>query len=69
MRRQGLARRLMTLAEDCARAHGATAILLCTDTRFTQAHAFYRALGYAQQDRRQLQDLSRTSEHGFQKPL
>jgi GNAT superfamily N-acetyltransferase len=69
VRRQGLARRLMTLAEDCARAHGATAILLWTDTRFTEAHAFYRRLGYAQQGRRQLQDLSRTSEHGFHKAL
>jgi putative acetyltransferase len=68
-RRQGLARHLMMLAEDRARGHGAWVIRLWTDTRFTEAHAFYRALGYAQQGWRQLRDLSRTSEYGFQKPL
>jgi putative acetyltransferase len=59
----------MMLAENCARTHGASAIHLWTDTRFTEAHAFYRALGYAQRGWRQLQDLSRTSEHRFHKPL
>jgi GNAT superfamily N-acetyltransferase len=68
-RRQGLARRLVALAEDWARGQGASAIELWTDTRFIEAHAFYRSLGYAQEGWRQLQDLSRTSEYGFHKPL
>jgi GNAT superfamily N-acetyltransferase len=66
-RRKGLARKLVALAEDWARRHGATGIELWTDTRFTEAHAFYRSLGYAQEGRRQLQDLSRTSEYRFHK--
>jgi putative acetyltransferase len=68
-RRQGLARRLMVMAETFARTNGAAAIRLWTDTRFTEAHAFYRRLGYVQQGRRQLQDLSCTSEYGFHKAL
>jgi len=68
-RRRGLARRLVTLAEDFARAHGASALRLWTDTRFAEAHAFYCRLGYVQQGRRQLQDLSCTSEYGFYKAL
>jgi GNAT superfamily N-acetyltransferase len=68
-RRQGLARRLVSLAEDWARRRGASVLHLWTDTRFTEAHAFYRALGYAQEGWRQLQDLSRTAEYGFHKRL
>ena len=68
-RRQGLARRLMALAEDWARGHGASAVELWTDTRFIEAHAFYRSLGYAQEGWRQLQDLSRTAEYRFHKAL
>jgi GNAT superfamily N-acetyltransferase len=68
-RRQGIARKLMDLAESRSRSHCAHAIELWTDTRFTEAHAFYRALGYAQEGWRQLQDLSRTSEFRFHKPL
>jgi putative acetyltransferase len=68
-RRQGLARRLMALAEDWARGHGAAAVELWTDTRFVEAHAFYRSLGYAQGGWRQLQDLSRTAEYRFHKAL
>jgi GNAT superfamily N-acetyltransferase len=68
-RRQGIARKLMDLAEGWARSRGARAIELWTDTRFTEAHAFYRALGYAQEGWRQLQDLSRTSEYRFHRSL
>jgi GNAT superfamily N-acetyltransferase len=68
-RRQGLARKLVALAEDWARRHGARGIELWTDTRFTEAHAFYRSLGYEQEGWRQLQDLSRTAEYRFHKRL
>jgi GNAT superfamily N-acetyltransferase len=68
-RRQGLAGRLTTLAEDWARRRGANRIELWSDTRFTQSHAFYRARGYAQDGERRLQDLSRTTEFRFHKPL
>ncbi|HEX6101645.1 MAG TPA: GNAT family N-acetyltransferase [Alphaproteobacteria bacterium] len=68
-RRQGLARKLVALAEDWARRHGATGIELWTDTRFTEAHAFYRSLAYAQEGWRRLQDLSRTAEYRFHKRL
>jgi GNAT superfamily N-acetyltransferase len=68
-RRQGLARKLVALAEDWARRHGARGIELWTDTRFTEAHSFYRSLGYAQEGWRQLHDLSRTAEYRFHKRL
>jgi GNAT superfamily N-acetyltransferase len=68
-RRRGLARKLTALAESWARDQGATAIELWTDTRFIEAHAFYRAQGYVQEGWRQLQDLSRTSEYRFHKSL
>lgn len=68
-RRQGLARRLVGLAENWARRRGAAVLHLWTDTRFAEAHAFYRSLGYAQEGWRQLQDLSRTAEYGFHKRL
>ena len=69
-RRRGIARRLVELVEETARAAGANRVELWSDTRFTAAHALYLALGYAQlPETRELHDLSRTVEHHFLKIL
>lgn len=70
LRRQGLARRLAALAEAQAREWGAQAIDLWSDTRFVEAHAFYRALGYSQTGgTRELHDLSNSTGYHFIKRL
>lgn len=70
LRRQGIARRLAALAEAQAREWGVHAIDLWSDTRFVEAHAFYRALGYSQTGgTRDLHDLSRSTEYHFIKRL
>ena len=68
-RRQGLARRLLGRAEDWAAARGLRRMVLWSDTRFVEAHAFYLAHGYRQTGTRQLQDLSCTVEFGFERAL
>jgi predicted GNAT family N-acyltransferase len=69
-RRRGLARRLEALVRDEATRRGATRIELWSDTRFFEAHATYRALGYAQlPGERDLHDLSRSFEYPFAKDL
>ncbi len=69
-RRRGLARRLAALVESWARAHGARRIELWSDTRFTEAHAFYLASGYRRTGRtRKLNDPSDTTEYHFEKIL
>ena len=50
-------------------AQGLSRMVLWSDTRFVEAHAFYRAEGYAQTRMRRLQDLSCTTEYGFVKAL
>ena len=70
LRRQGLARRLAALPEATAKEWGAKAIGLWSDTRFTEAHAFYQALGYTQTgETRHLHDLSNSTEFHFIKRL
>lgn len=70
LRRAGLGRRLMTLAEDHAADHGAQRIVLWTDTRFVTAHRFYERLGYVADGRtRALRDLSNSVEYFYAKPL
>ena len=70
LRRQGLARRLAGLAEATARGWGAQALDLWSDTRFTEAHAFYQATGYTPTgETRDLHDRSRSTEYHFLKRL
>lgn len=70
LRRQGLARRLATLAEAQAQEWHAHTIDLWSDTRFVEAHAFYQALGYTQTgETRDLHDLSQSTEYHFIKRL
>jgi putative acetyltransferase len=69
-RRRGLARRLVALFDDEARARGARSITLWSDTRFVEAHAFYEQLGYTRAAyTRELHDLSHTVEYNFTKRL
>ena len=69
-RRLGIALRLAALPEVTAKEWGAQAIDLWSDTRFTEAHAFYQALGYSQTgETRDLGDLSNSTEYHFIKRL
>ncbi len=68
LRRQGVARRLVAMAEAAARSRGSRFIELWSDSRFLEAHAFYEALGYRRTGRtRELNDLSDTTEFHFVK--
>jgi GNAT superfamily N-acetyltransferase len=69
-RRRGVASALADLVEHIAGERGATQVQLWSDTRFREAHRFYRQRGYAQTGPdRDLGDLSRTREHHFVKTL
>lgn len=45
-RRRGLGRQLMRAAEEWARQHGCVAVLLRSNVIRTEAHEFYRNIGY-----------------------
>ncbi|MEM9694452.1 MAG: GNAT family N-acetyltransferase [Myxococcota bacterium] len=66
-RRQGTARRLVTMVEAAAQARSGSAVVeLWSDAKFVEAHAFYRSLGYASDGRtRLLHDASDTLELFF----
>jgi GNAT superfamily N-acetyltransferase len=69
-RGDGLAHRLLGLAEQQARASGATRLILWSDTRFERAHRFYEKRGYVRSGPiRVLADLSDTLEFGYAKPV
>lgn len=68
-RGSGLAQRLLSAAEDHARAAGAQRLVLWTDTRFDAAHRFYEKRGYVRQGAiRILDDLSKSLEFRYAKP-
>lgn len=70
VRRQGLATKLLALAEGQARQRGAGFMELWSDTRFAEAHAFYARHGYSQLDgERALRDASDSYEFHFRKRL
>lgn len=70
MRRRGLARSLLALVEEEAMKMSAPVIDLWTDTRFTEAQAFYESLGYERRPgTRSLDDASRSVEYNFVKSL
>ena len=70
LRRRGGGRALMEKVEEHARAIGAGALEIWTDTRFVEAHAFYERLGYRRTGRqRDLNDLSNTTEYHYRKLL
>lgn len=65
-RRRGLGRALVARVESWARDHGAGAVVLWSDTRFTDAHRLYERCGYRRTGRaRQLHDPSNTTEDEF----
>jgi putative acetyltransferase len=69
-RRQGLASKLLDLAEGAARRRGAGFMELWSDTRFAEAHAFYARHGYTQlAGERALRDASDSYEFHFRKRL
>lgn len=66
----GLARSLIEAAEHHARARGATAMKLWSDTRFDRAHRFYEKCSYVRSGPiRVLDDLSHSLEFAYAKPL
>lgn len=69
-RRQGLGRALVGRVEDWASAHGAAAVVLWSDDRFTDAHRLYERCGYRDTGRRRdLHDPSDTTEIEFVRTL
>ncbi len=65
----GLAHALLDTGEAQARAAGAEAFVLWTDTRFVRAQAFYEKRGYSRQGPiRVLDDISRSLEFCYAKP-
>lgn len=70
MRRLGLATRLAGRVFAAARERGAKRIELWSDTRFKEAHGFYRAHGFEPTgETRRLNDPSNTTEYRFIKRL
>jgi putative acetyltransferase len=69
-RRRGLGGRLIATAEAEARARGAAALVLFTDTRFSDAHRLYERHGFVRRPgRRWLFDLSASVEYAYAKSL
>ena len=69
-RRHGIATALVREAEMAARAADAVRMVLWSDTRFVESHAFYASLGYEKIPlTRELNDLSNTVEFRFRKSL
>jgi len=67
---KGLGSSLVRAVERHAREKGATRMVLWSDTRFAGAHRLYRKLGYTQtEQRRDLGDISNSSEYHFEKIL
>jgi GNAT superfamily N-acetyltransferase len=69
-RGRGLGMALVAWVEQQARAGRAAGIELWSDTRFHDAHRLYQRCGFQETGaRRQLHDLSETTEYQFHKPL
>lgn len=69
-RGKGLGSSLVRAVERHARAKGAARMVFWSDTRFTDAHRLYERLGYRRTGRRRdLGDISRSSEYHFEKAL
>ena len=69
-RGRGLGTLLVRQAEAHARGKGASRLILWSDTRFTTAHRLYTRLGYRQMpEPRELADISKSVEYGFEKSL
>ena len=66
LRRQGWGRRLSEMTMDVARQAGKRRMILWSGTRFVEAHALYRAMGFSQHGTRELHDSNNTVEHGFE---
>ncbi|HZB62145.1 MAG TPA: GNAT family N-acetyltransferase [Microvirga sp.] len=69
-RGRGLGSSLVSRVEGHARERGAGRMFFWSDTRFTDAHRLYARLGYVRTgDRRDLGDISNSSEYRFEKAL
>lgn len=69
-RRRGLGGALVGRVEQWGRDHGADAVVLWSDTRFTDAHRLYERGGYRRTGRaRDLHDPSNTTEDEFVRVL
>lgn len=70
MQGRGLAKLLTARMETFARERGAARMILWSDTRFTNAHGLYEAIGYRRGSiTRSLGDISRSRELFFEKAL
>jgi len=69
-RRRGLAKKLLSMAENYALKSKIKKITLWTDSRFKESHKTYKKLDYKKLKRtRKLYDISNTTEYTFSKIL
>ena len=69
LRGNGLGRLLVEHAIGWAVAHGHTRVRLWSDVKFTRSHVMYERLGFSRTGIRSCDDLDRSHEYGFEKPL
>jgi len=68
-RKQGLGEDLTKLAIKFVLMKNAKKIILWSDTRFTKAHRLYERLGFKKSGERELDDLNRSIESGYERGL
>ena len=69
LRGKGLGRLLVEHAIGWAAARGHTRVRLWSDVKFTRSHVMYERLGFSRIGIRSCDDLDRSHEYGFEKPL
>jgi len=69
IRRRGWGRRLTNLALAHIRAAGRRRAILWSDTRFTEAHRLYEALGFRRTGRREIHCTNSFAEYGYELEL
>ena len=69
LRGRGIGRLLVEHAIGWAVARGYTRVRLWSDVKFTRSHVMYERLGFSRIGIRSCDDLDRSHEYGFEKPL
>ena len=69
LRQQGWGRQLVSRAIEHAHRAGKAKMVLWSDTRFVDAHRLYQKMGFTECSRRELKDVNKSVEYGFEKQL
>lgn len=68
-RRRGIARRLVSMSIDYARAAGWPGVMLWSDTRFVEAHRMYESMGFVRGETRDVKLVNTFSEYRYDLPF